>query len=144
MIQLVLSVSKNAALFSECLSMYTVSSLDYSCQLTQTFVCGCDLRTNLVMIPYGQLSTIKLYICHDSKLVAYEIIEPSLRSKTISVANLDRAFTTYSESKPKVLILLGHILDSSVWQDEFISRDVVNSESILTRLIRISCNHMRS
>ena len=94
------------------------------------------------MIPYGQLSTIKLYICHDSKLVAYEIIEPSLRSKTISVANLDRAFTTYSESKPKVLILLSHILDSSVWQDEFISRDVVNSESILTRLIRISCNHI--
>ena len=50
-----------------------------------------------------------------SKLVAYEIIEPSLRLKTIRAANLDRAFSAYSKSKPKVLILLRHMLDSSVW-----------------------------
>ena len=70
---------------------------------------------NLVTIPYQQSSTIKLYNYYRSKLVAYEIIEPSLRLKTIRAANLDRAFSAYSKSKPKVLILLRHILDSSVW-----------------------------
>jgi len=70
---------------------------------------------NLVTIPYRQSSTIKLYVYYESKVVAYEIIEPSLRRKTISVANLDRAVYTYSKSKPKVLILLGHVLDCSVW-----------------------------
>ena len=44
---------------------------------------------NLVTIPYRQSSIIKLYVYHDSRLVAYEIIEPSLRSNIISVANLD-------------------------------------------------------
>jgi len=61
----------------------------------------------------------------------------------MSVAKLDRGLSAYSESKPKVLILLGHMLGSSVWQDEFISSDIVNSESVLTRLERISCNNMR-
>ena len=98
---------------------------------------------NLVTIPYRQSSTIELYIYYHSKLVTYEIIESSLRSRTMSVAKLDGALSTYSESEPKVLILLGHMFGSSVWQDEFISRDVVNCESVLTRLERISCNHLR-
>jgi len=98
---------------------------------------------NLVTIPYRQSSTIKLNIYYELKLAAYEIIEPSLRRKTISVTNLDRAVYTYSKSEPKVLILLGHVLDRSVWLDEFISCDVINSESVLTRLIRISCKHLR-
>jgi len=69
------------------------------------------------------------------ELGTYEIIEPSLRLNTLSDTNLDRASFAYPESKPKVCILFRHILDSSIWQDEFILHNVVNSKSILTRLV---------
>jgi len=141
LIQLVLSVSKNTAL----------SVLEYVDHIfSESFLSAHpDVRLRMQFedeFSYDSLLTVinhQVVQYHDSKLVAYEIIEPSLRLKTINATNFDRAISAYSKSKPKVLILLSHVLDSSVWQDKFISRDVVNSESVLTRLIRIPCKHLR-
>ena len=133
MIQLVLSVSKNAAL----------SVLEYVDHIFSESFLSAHPDVSLGMqfedeFSYDSLLTVinhQVVQYHDSKLVAYEIIESSLQLKTISITNLDRALSAYSKSKPKVLILLSHMLDSSVWQDKFISCNVVNSKSVLTRLI---------